>query len=137
MSGLGEQARGVLRDVVAALSAADLAELGSPARVFTDPPRGAAYPYVTLGAVRSEDRADSGGARAAHEFSLHLWNRGSFEGGGGGAALLSLLARVQAVLERDLPHAVVPLFADIFPDRRGGAAPFSRHGLLRLRVITE
>lgn len=133
MSALGVQAHDVLRDVVATLSSAELPELGSPARVFTDPPPGAPYPYVTLGSVRSENRADSGGPRAAHEFSLHLWDRDH-----GGAALLNLLSRVQGVLERDLPHAVVPLFADIFPDRRGGSDnPLSRHGLLRLRIITE
>ena len=133
--GLGEQGAEVLRSVLHTLAANrdSLPELGSPIRVFTDPPRGAEYPYVTLGAIRSEDREDSGGARASHAYSLHVWDRDN-----GGASLLNLLSRIQSALERDMPHTTLALFADIFPDRRGGEAnPNMRHGLLRLRTLTE
>ena len=135
MSALGLSAAGVLADIHDALDgAADLRELlGDPVRVFDAPPAGVDYPYVTYGDLATEARdADGPGVRRAHRLTLHLWSRG------GRLDVLRHLARIQQVLERDLPHTVVTLALDAFAAASGGRTrPNTRHGVLRLSIITE
>ena len=136
MSSLTESAKALLIDIHAALADAPLitARLGDPIRAYDDVPENPIYPYLTYGSVRSEDRSSDGaGVRTSHQISLHVWSRYS-----GRAETLDLLGRIQSALETTLPHAVIPLYADVFEAGQGGrATPQTRHGLLRLSIITE
>ena len=135
MSALADSALGLLIDIQDTLSAApDLqSRLGDPVRVHDAAPATPAYPYLTYGDLRTEARdADGGAHRNTHRLTLHLWSRA------GRMEVLRLLGRIQAVLERDLPHTVITLHADAFSAASGGRVrPDTRHGLLRLSIITE
>ena len=136
MSTLTDSAESLLRDIHATLSASPqiTAVLGDPPRAYDEVPEAPTYPYLSYGAIRSEDRSGDGESmRISHQISLHIWSRYS-----GRAETLDLMGRVQTVLEDGLPHAVVPLYADVFAAGRGGQlTPNTRHGLLRLSIITE
>jgi hypothetical protein len=136
MSSLADSAQQLVQDIHMTLISAPLigAVLGDPPRIYDDVPEDPTYPYLTYGTVRSEDRnADGGGERIAHQISFHIWSRGA-----GRREILELLDRVQSVLEAGLSHAIVPLYADVFAAGRGGqVTPNTRHGLLRLSIITE
>ena len=132
---LAASGQALLVDIHRALSASETVResLGDPVRVHDDVPDEPVYPYVTFGDLRSEDRSGDGSPRVAHQISLHLYSRYA-----GRAEALDVLSRVQGAIETHLGHTVIPLYADVFAAGRGGAVrPNTRHGILRLSIITE
>ncbi|MBB5047828.1 hypothetical protein HNR60_002585, partial [Rhodopseudomonas rhenobacensis] len=45
------------------------------AHVYDEPPRNAAFPYVTLGEARVSNAAVDGGPTLEHQLTLHAWSR--------------------------------------------------------------
>lgn len=102
--------------------------LGNPVRAFDDPPSAPVFPYLTYGAVRSEDTSGDGAPQGTHRIDLSVWSRDQGRG-----EVLELMRLIQDAAERELPHIVLPLFLDVVraPDGRGF------RGLLRLSVISS
>ena len=54
---------------------APLTTLLGGTRVYDEPPRGAAFPYVTLGEARIADYSTGTEAGEEHQLTLHAWSR--------------------------------------------------------------
>ncbi len=54
---------------------AGLAAVLGGTRIYDEPPRGAAFPYVTPGEARLIDASSDGGATQEHQLTLHAWSR--------------------------------------------------------------
>ena len=65
--------RAAVHDALAA-DAALTALLGGP-KVYDEPPRAAAFPYVTLGEARIADFSTGTRAGEEHQLTLHAWSR--------------------------------------------------------------
>jgi len=109
--------------------------IGTPARIFDDPPRGTPFPYVTFGnaTVRAWDTATDRGHE--HTLLLHAWSRQ-----GGRKEAKAILSAVYDILHESalvlIGHNLVTLrfgFADIFRDADGETL----HGIARYRAVTE
>lgn len=48
--------------------------LGGP-KIYDEPPREAAFPYVTLGETRVADFSAGGEPALEHQLTLHAWSR--------------------------------------------------------------
>ncbi|MBX6328572.1 MAG: DUF3168 domain-containing protein [Pseudolabrys sp.] len=130
-------ASAALRAAVRAALAADtalLALLGGP-KIYDEPPRGVAFPYVTLGEARMSDYSTGGEAGTEHQLTLHAWSR---EGGHRQAHLIAG-ALLQALDEAPLAladhHLVNLRFA--VADVRREADGRTYHALVRFRAVTE
>src|SRR5262245_57382268 len=108
--------------------------LGGP-KVYDEPPRGAAFPYVTLGDARVSDFSAGGEASEEHQLTLHAWSRQ----GGHREAHLIAGALLQALDDAPLPlddHRLINLrFATA--DVRREADGRTYHALVRFRAVTE
>jgi hypothetical protein len=110
------------------------ATLGGP-RIYDEPPRGAAFPYLTLGEMRLSDISADDAPLQEHQLTLHVWSR---QGGHKEAhvitgALLQALDDVPLSLDG---HRLVNLrfaVADIRRERDGR----TYHALVRFRAVTE
>lgn len=112
--------------------------LGQPPRLYDAVPEDPIFPYLTYGALRSEDLGGDGVHLMSHQMTLHIWSRYS-----GRAETLHVIEAVKAVIEdKDalssylVETALVSattLYTDILraPDGR------THHGLLRLSLLTE
>ncbi|UYO41497.1 DUF3168 domain-containing protein [Rhodopseudomonas palustris] len=111
-----------------------LAALGGP-RIYDEPPREAAFPFVTLGEARISDISADDAPTQEHQLTLHAWSRQ----GGHKEAHLITGALLQALDDAPLApsgHRLVNLrfaLADIRrePDGR------TYHALVRFRAVTE
>lgn len=111
-----------------------LAALGGP-RIYDEPPREAAFPFVTLGEARISDVSADDAPTQEHQLTLHAWSRQ----GGHKEAHLITGALLQALDDAPLApsgHRLVNLrfaLADIRrePDGR------TYHALVRFRAVTE
>ncbi|AVT80763.1 DUF3168 domain-containing protein [Rhodopseudomonas palustris] len=111
-----------------------LAALGGP-RVYDEPPREAAFPFVTLGEARISDISADDAPTQEHQLTLHAWSRQ----GGHKEAHVITGALLQALDDAPLApsgHRLVNLrfaLADIRrePDGR------TYHALVRFRAVTE
>lgn len=111
-----------------------LAALGGP-RIYDEPPREAAFPFVTLGEARISDVSADDAPAQEHQLTLHAWSRQ----GGHKEAHLITGALLQALDDAPLApsgHRLVNLrfaLADIRrePDGR------TYHALVRFRAVTE
>ena len=125
--------RAAVHDALAADSALT-ALLGGP-KVYDEPPRAAAFPYVTLGETRIADwsTGDSGGQE--HQLTLHAWSRQ----GGHAQAHLIAGALLQALDDAALPLAEHRLvnFGFAVADVRREADGRTYHALVRFRAVTE
>src|SRR3569623_1224729 len=65
--------RAAVHDALAADSA--LAALLGGAKVYDEPPRAAAFPYVTLGETRITDWSPGSDTSEEHQLTLHAWSR--------------------------------------------------------------
>jgi hypothetical protein len=114
----------------AALSAA----LGG-AKIYDEPPRDAAFPYVTLGDARIVDASVDDGTTQEHLLTLHAWSRQ----GGHREAHVIAGALLQALDDAPLTpagHRLVNLrftLADIRRESDGR----TYHALVRFRAVTE
>lgn len=111
-----------------------LAALGGP-KVYDEPPRAAAFPYVTLGEARIADFSTGDGGGAEHTLTLHAWSRQ----GGHKEAHVITGALLQALDDAPLTptgHRLVNLRFAI-ADIRREADGRTYHAVVRFRAITE
>lgn len=109
--------------------------LGTPPRLYDNAPEDPVFPYLTYGAMRSEDISGDGAVVSAHTMSLHIWSRY-----GGRAQVMDVLQSVTQALGRanlsltgiNLVRAQVT-YTDIFRAPDG----LTLHGLIRFSFITD
>jgi hypothetical protein len=114
---------------------APLVALLGGAKVYDEPPKGASFPYVTLGEMRVRDASTGDDRLEEHQLTLHAWSR---QGGHREAHLVTgalLTALDDAALAPD-GYALVNLrFA--LADIRREADGRTYHALVRFRAVTE
>lgn len=114
---------------------ATLASVLGGARVYDAPPRGATFPYVTLGEARVTNLATDDEGAEEHLLTLHAWSRQ----GGHREAHAIAGALVQALDDAPLAlsgHRLVYLRFTIADVRRESDGR-TYHGLVRFRALTE
>jgi hypothetical protein len=119
-----------------ALSAdAPLATLLGGGKIFDEPPREAALPYVTLGENVFANHSTATEAGEEHTLTLHVWSRhgGHKEAHEIAGAVLGAL--VDAPLALDGHHLANLRF--ILADVRREPDGRTYHGIVRLRAVTE
>ena len=111
------------------------AALGTPPRLYDNPPEDPIFPYLTYGPMRSEDISGDGAVISSHIMTLHIWSRY-----GGRAQVMEVLAAVTGALESaELTLADVELvrakvsYTDIFRAPDG----LTLHGLIRFSLVTD
>ena len=133
MSSAAAALRAAIHDALTADAALETL-LGGP-KVYDEPPRGAAFPYVTLGEARVTDYSTGNEPGEEHQITLHAWSR---QGGHREAHLISG-AVLAALDDAPLPlehHRLVNLrFATA--DIRREADGRTYHALVRFRAVTE
>jgi hypothetical protein len=108
--------------------------LGGP-KIYDEPPRAAAFPYVTLGEARIADVSADAEQAEEHQLTLHAWSR---QGGHKEAHLIAgalLNALDEAPLTLADNHLVNFRFA--VADVRREADGRTYHALVRFRAVTE
>ena len=105
------------------------------ARVYDAPPRGATFPYVTLGEARVSDASADDGPTQEHLLTLHAWSRqgGHKEAHGIAGALLHALD--DAPLTPD-GHRLINLRFAVADIRRESDGR-TYHAVVRFRAVTE
>jgi hypothetical protein len=125
--------RAAVHDALAA-DAALTSLLGGP-KVYDEPPRSAAFPYVTLGETRVADFSAGDDRGEEHQLMLHAWSRQ----GGHKEAHLIAGALLQALDDAPLAladHRLVN-FRFAVADVRREADGRTYHALVRFRAVTE
>jgi len=114
--------------------AALVALLGGP-KIYDEPPRAAAFPYVTLGETRISDFSTGDGEGAEHQLTLHAWSR---QGGHREAHLIAgaLLTALDDAPLTLTDHTLVN-FRFAVADVRREADGRTYHALVRFRAVTE
>jgi hypothetical protein len=125
--------RAAIHDALIA-DAALVSMLGGP-KVYDEPPRSAAFPYVTLGEARIADFSAGSEAGEEHQLTLHAWSRQ----GGHQQAHLIAGALLQALDDAPLALADHQLvnFRFSIADVRREADGRTYHALVRFRAVTE
>ena len=139
---ISEQAESLARAVHAVLSDDPAVQFGLggtadiPPRLYDAAPEDPVYPYLTYGALRSEDIGADDTPMAAHQMTLHLWSRYT-----GRAEVMALLGQLGHALEAGTltqagevaVRSATPIYSDVLraPDGR------THHGLLRLSITTQ
>lgn len=112
------------------------AVFGNPARLYDRAPRGAAFPFLSLGRGESEPADGDGVTLVDHRLSLHVWARkDDFE------ALKSAIGAVRTGLH----NAALTLGGGwrcvscrvVYADTFQGADGHTVHGLVRVRAGLE
>jgi hypothetical protein len=119
----------------ALMADAPLTSLLGGAKVYDEPPRDAALPYVTLGEDVIADGSTATEPGDEHALTLHVWSR---QGGHREAHLIAgavLEALTDAPLSLD-GHRLANL-RFIVADIRREADGRTYHGIVRLRALTE
>jgi hypothetical protein len=126
-----------LRGAVHAALAADAALTGllGGSKVYDEPPRAVAFPYVTLGETRIADFSAGNEPGEEHQMTLHAWSRqgGHREAHAIAGALLQALDDAPLALADQ--HLVNFRFATA--DVRREADGRTYHALVRFRAVTE
>ncbi|XBQ16290.1 MAG: DUF3168 domain-containing protein [Oceanicaulis sp.] len=112
------------------------AALGDPARVYDRAPRGAAFPFVSLGRGETEPLDADGLDLVDHRLTVHVWGRREDP-----AALKDAVGAVRSVLHQgslslDPPFTCVlarVVYADMFTGPDGATL----HGVVRVRALVE
>ena len=105
------------------------------ARVFDEPPRAAAFPYVTLGEARIADYSTGDASGQEHTLTLHAWSRQ----GGHRQAHIIAGALLQALDDAPLTltdHRLVNLRFAV-ADVRREADGKTYHARVAFRAVTE
>ncbi len=110
--------------------------LGTPARLYDNPPEDPVFPYMTYGPMRSSDIGGDEADIQTHTLTLHLWSRY-----GGRAEVIDAISVVTSALGQhqsisDDPIQIVRsqvLYTDIFRDPDGQTL----HGLIRFLLTTD
>jgi Protein of unknown function (DUF3168) len=114
---------------------ASLTALLGGAKVYDEPPRGAAFPYVTLGEARVADYSTDQTPSEEHQMTLHAWSRQ----GGMREAHLIAGAMLQVLDDAALTltdHTLIN-FRFSVADVRREADGRTYHALVRFRAVTE
>jgi len=108
--------------------------LGGP-KVYDEPPRSAAFPYVTLGEMRVADYSTGSEPGEEHQLTLHAWSR---QGGHREAHLIAgqLLQALDDAALTLTDHRLVN-FRFALADIRREADGRTYHALVRFRAVTE
>jgi len=104
-------------------------------KIYDEPPRGAALPYVTLDEDVISDGSTATEEGDEHALTLHVWSR---QGGHREAHVIAgavLEALVDAPLSLDGHHLANLRF--VVADVRREADGRTYHGIVRLRALTE
>jgi hypothetical protein len=112
-----------------------LAALLGGEKIYDEPPRDAALPYVTLGEDVVADGSTATEQGDEHALTFHVWSR---QGGHREAHLIAgavLEALSEAALTLDGHHLANLRF--IVADVRREADGRTYHGIVRLRALTE
>jgi hypothetical protein len=114
---------------------APLAALLGGAKIYDEPPREAAFPYVTLGEARVSDFSTGSEPGEEHQLTLHAWSRQ----GGHREAHLIAGTLLQALDDAPLALADHRLinFRFAVADVRREADGRTYHALVRFRAVTE
>ena len=125
--------RSAIHDALIADSALTAA-LGG-AKVYDEPPRGAEFPYVTLGEARVVDASADDAPVQEHQLTLHAWSR---QGGHRQAHVITgaLLAALDDAPLDPTGHRLVNLRFSIADIRRESDGR-TYHALVRFRAVTE
>ncbi len=125
--------RAAIHDALIADSAV-IAALGG-AKIYDEPPRNAAFPYVTLGDARVLDASADLAPMQEHQLTLHAWSR---QGGHKEAHIIAgaLLSALDDAPLSPAGHRLVNLRFAV-ADIRREADGRTYHALLRFRAITE
>jgi hypothetical protein len=104
-------------------------------RIYDEPPRNAAFPYVTLGEARLMDSSGDGSETQEHQLTLHAWSRqgGHREAHVIAGALLQALDDAPLSLEDNRLVNLRFSLADIRRENDGK----TYHALVRFRAVTE
>ena len=133
MSTAAAALRAAIHDALAA-DGALAALLGGP-KVYDEPPKSAAFPYVTLGEARVENFSAGSDAGEEHRLTLHAWS----QQGGHRQAHMIAGALLQALDDAPLVlsgHTLVNLrFATADIRRESDGRTY--HALVRFRAVTE
>lgn len=116
-------------------SDAVLTSLLGGAKVYDEPPKAVAFPYVTLGEARLANFSAGDDPGEEHHLTLHVWSRH----GGHSEAQLVTGALMQALDDAPLSvtgHRLVNLRFGI-ADVRREADGRTYHALVRFRAVTE
>ena len=133
MSSSSAALRAAIHDALSADGALN-ALLGGP-KIYDEPPREAAFPYVTLGEARVQDYSTGSEPGEEHQITLHAWSR---QGGHREAHMISG-ALLQALDDAPLTladHRLVNLRFAV-ADVRREADGRTYHALVRFRAVTE
>ena len=125
--------RAAIRDALAADM--PLTTMLGGAKIYDDPPRDAALPYVTLGEDTIADASTATEPGDEHALTLHVWSR---QGGHREAHIIAgalLEALVDAPLSLDGHHLANLRF--IVANVRRESDGRTYHGIVRLRAVTE
>ncbi len=105
-------------------------------RLYDTAPEDPVYPYLTYGAMRSEDISADDTPMSAHQMTLHIWSRYS-----GRAEVMSLLSQIGAALNAQAltatGHIDVRSSNPIYSDVLRAADGRTHHGLLRVSITTQ
>ena len=105
------------------------------ASVYDEPPRDAAFPYVTIGEARIADWSTGTDIGEEHQLALHAWSRQ----GGHREAHMIAGALLQALDDAPLTltdHRLVNMRFSV-ADVRREADGRTYHALVRFRAVTE
>ena len=125
--------RAAVHDALSTDSA--LAALLGGAKVYDEPPRAAAFPYVTLGETRIADWSTGSDTGEEHQLTLHAWSRQ----GGHAQAHMIAGALLQALDDAPLTladHRLVN-FRFAVADVRREADGRTYHARVAFRAVTE
>lgn len=109
--------------------------LGAPPRLYDNAPEDPVYPYLSYGAMRSEDIGGDIRPLYAHNLSLHIWSHYS-----GRAEIINAIAAVSGALEGIIytsGSAQIRSVRVVYSDHFRGPNGRTLHGLIRLNIITE
>jgi hypothetical protein len=133
MSTAAAALRAAIHDALVA-DGALTALLGGP-KVYDEPPKSAAFPYVTLGEARVEDFSSGDEPGEEYRLTLHAWS----QQGGHKQAHMIAGALLQALDDAPLSpdgHTLVNLRFSV-ADIRREADGRTYHALVRFRAVTE
>jgi hypothetical protein len=105
------------------------------ASIYDEPPRAAAFPYVTIGEARISDWSTGTDTGEEHQLTLHAWSRQ----GGHREAHMIAGALLQALDDAPLTltdHRLINLRFAV-ADVRREADGRTYHALVRFRAVTE
>ena len=104
-------------------------------RIYDAPPRDAAFPYLTIGEVRTADWSTATEAGAEHRLTLNVWSRER-----GKRQCYEVMEAIEAALHDAAlgldDHALVNLRFE-FAETRRDPDGITYHGVVRFRAVTE